>query len=232
MALVLARATAPEFISPRARNLSRLPKYDALCHTPSSSTAAYAPRCVKNMATSVVEYPLAHSPLRDTKDEASPYALTNFLPAGTLILDVPPGTLSCSMSHVEGWHQWPLGSAITRDAPGSDAPFLRVVEFLVFHEFIATTSRIGDDGKLYLRVYLIPFDLRGVEGRLRRRDETTILAPARKWMRVLFYQLDRGRTCWNGGSDEGAPHHAQFFVDNQVSLYILPMSNCLDYMTY
>ena len=169
------------------------------------------------MAMNSVECPLAHSPFRTPEEDTGPYALTNFLPAGTLVLDTPQGTPCCSTFHGQQWHHWPVEAPAVRDAPGSDAPFLRVVDFLVYHEFIATSSRIGDDGKLYLRVYLIPFDLRGVEGKLRRRDEASVLAPARKWMRVLFYQLRNERDCWDGRPIDSAAEPAQFFVDNQVS---------------
>ncbi|KAI0306693.1 P-loop containing nucleoside triphosphate hydrolase protein [Multifurca ochricompacta] len=60
----------------------------------------------------------------------------------------------------------------------------RHLDFLIEHKFFAVQCKIGDSGAaLILRVYIIPYDLPGVQGKLRVRDEASVLKPARVCLR-------------------------------------------------
>lgn len=153
--------------------------------------------------------------VRAPETDTGPYALTNFLPAGTLALAAPSAASSCNSHHAAGWHHWPGTSELTDNAQSEQTSISRLLDFLIHHEFIVASCRIESAAELYVRIYLVPFDLRNVEGRLRRRDETTVLNPARKYMRALLSRLTRDVDSWNGHSC--AATRAPFFIDDDVS---------------
>lgn len=118
----------------------------------------------------------------------TPLSLANFLPAGTLRIDTPP-TQSCDHTHEEdGWHRF------TNPTGEWDG-----LAFLIKHEFVAVTCRLSDDRlALVIRIYVIPWDLANYGGKLRLRDESKVLAPARKYLRALFPKIVRDPAAWEG----------------------------------
>lgn len=155
--------------------------------------------------------------LRNLNNELDgPFALVNFLPAGCLIFPSHPTSIvGCEKTHRNQWHSWPGRDIIHALLPPEDDRLLRSVDFLIFHNFIAATCQISSDRKLYIRVYLIPFDLPNVEGRLRRRDEVTVLKPARNYLRTLLFRLTRDLASWNGDSRPGG--RLSFYSEPDVS---------------
>lgn len=123
-----------------------------------------------------------------------PYRLERFLAAGTVSLSLVEG----SFGHVNGSialpKYWELASLI--DA--QEDFFLKSLYFLLDNEFIATQCAIRRDTSgisLALRIYLIPYDLPGVQGRLRLR-ESKILVPARRYMRRLLSRISKSQDDW------------------------------------
>lgn len=141
---------------------------------------------------------LSPAKIRRQETEAGPYSLANFLPAGTLTLSLPPGTHSCASGHPDGWHYWLLESHLSDILVGEEATLLRMLDFLTLHEFIVPTCRVGEDSKIYVRIYLVPFDLREISGRLRCRDEATVLSPGRRCIRALLSRVTRDVESWSG----------------------------------
>jgi hypothetical protein len=80
-----------------------------------------------------------------------------------------------------------------------DDSLLRELDFLIKHLFIYCTCRLSRlKNVLFIRVYIIPHDLSNVQGSLRVRDEATILAPARRYLKVLLQRIVQDDTLWEG----------------------------------
>lgn len=157
-------------------------------------------------------------------DLAGPYALQHSLPAGALHLSLKSTGLTCSEHHHFGvWHHYPGNGHLVSLVQAEDEQFIRLLDFLIIHKFIAATCRIcapSSSLRLYIRVYLIPHDLANVEGRLRQRDEVTVLAPARKYLRTLLLRLSRNNSLWEGETDDQRPS-SMFFDETAVRLKLI-----------
>ncbi len=143
-------------------------------------------------------FPLTH------KLPPSPYSsLSQFFAAGTLNIKLAHGTSDCD-THSQSWHSYTQYTQDFGVNAVEDTSVFRLLNFLVEHRFISATCRIGNkadyDGSvnLYIRIYLIPYDLPNVEGRLRRRDGVSVLTPARKYLRALLLRLQRDPASWEG----------------------------------
>jgi len=80
-----------------------------------------------------------------------------------------------------------------------DDLLLRELDFLITHLFISCTCRLNRLGNvLHVRIYLIPYDLANVQGKLRIRDEAAILSPARRYLKVLLQRIIQDDTSWEG----------------------------------
>ncbi|EKM55021.1 uncharacterized protein PHACADRAFT_142857 [Phanerochaete carnosa HHB-10118-sp] len=149
-------------------------------------------------------------------DLVGPYALQHSLPAGALHLSLKSNGITCSEHlHPDVWHHYPGNGHLASLLQAEDEQFTRLLDFLITHKFIAATCRIcapSGSSRLYIRVYLIPHDLANVEGRLRQRDETAVLAPARKYLRTLLLKLSRIHSLWEGEMEEQGP--SSMFFDN------------------
>ena len=137
-----------------------------------------------------------------------PFALANLLPAGTLHLSLVLNDYVCDHSHLEdGWHPLKTDLVLQNLTSEEDDPLLREMAFLVKHAFISCSCRLGQNGNsLTIRVYLIPYDLSNVQGRLRVRDESTVLAPSRRYLKALLQRLAQDSDLWEGA--EANPHAA------------------------
>lgn len=151
---------------------------------------------------------LSISPIKYSEDDTGPYSLRNFLPAGTLALPVACAeAVHCDSCHSDGWHDWPGYAHLSSTMRAEEHDLLRMIDFLATHKFISATCRLGHQAGLKSRIYLIPWDLAGVEGRLRRRDIQTVLQPARKYLRILLFRITKDDASWAGGFpiDETVP---------------------------
>lgn len=156
--------------------------------------------------------PLSHSPL----------ALSNLLPAGTIDLllssndSMLPSECPCDHRHADdGWHILHIQMLLRRLATLEDDSLLRELEFLVKHLFISCTCRLGPLGDiLHVRIYVIPYDLANMQGRLRMRDEATVLAPARRYLRRLFQGITQDNSLWQ--RDNASPGIRKPFICQQT----------------
>ena len=130
----------------------------------------------------------------------SPYSLENLLSVGcvSVKLAIEPQHLICDHKHAEdGWHYFNAHSVIPHLSDSEDISFCRQIEFLVKHRFIMATYRATYDAIMALRIYLIPYDLSNVQGKLRVRGES-VLAPAKRYLRQLLPRIINNEEIWNG----------------------------------
>jgi hypothetical protein len=159
--------------------------------------------------------PYAHS----THELVGPYALHNSLPAGTFSLQLKSTASACTQDASHDWHHYHEIDDIANLMLVEDESLLRSLDFLIRHRFVTATCSIrywSCYSALHIRIYLIPFDLANVEGRLRRRDENTILKHARKFLRDLLLKLSRNITAWNADSVSSQSEHSQLFFGDQT----------------
>jgi hypothetical protein len=147
----------------------------------------------------------------------NPYALANLLPAGTIHLPVSLDGHYCDHYHAEdGWHAFRGQPILQRLVTLEDDSFLRALDFLIKHSFISCTCHLGRLGNvLDIRIYLIPHDLKHVQGRLRVRDEATVLAPARRYLKVLIQRIVQDDTLWEG-DDMAPPCSPKLFLSQNI----------------
>lgn len=124
-------------------------------------------------------------------------ALNSFLPAGSIALSVLQPLVDFSGENElaeDGWTRFPTGVNDIQDVSGT----LESLYFLVRHRFIAATYAVVEEtGQLFIRIYLIPWDLPGSKGELRARDEDTILRPGRRRLKDLFLRIRQDRSLWD-----------------------------------
>jgi hypothetical protein len=158
----------------------------------------------------------------------TPYSLGNLLAAGTLIvnLDSDIQEFTCNHIHAEdSWH--PFQHNIFKDhLVVDDTSVCREIEFLVEHRFVSVTYRLGPLQRVYLRIYIIPFDLANVQGKLRVRKEI-VLSPARRYLRTLLPKITQDSDNWNGNGLPG--HYPTLILSAKVFLISLCGENA-DYI--
>lgn len=139
--------------------------------------------------------------------------LDNFLAAGALALSITrTGVLDGNHKQADdGWALLPsqVVTAPESGIPDADAETFDSLLFLVRHRFIAATYLVHSSASLlFVRVYLIPWDLPGSKGVLRLRDDDAVLRPGRKRLRALFLRIRQDRSLWEGdGASSSTPHH-------------------------
>jgi hypothetical protein len=127
--------------------------------------------------------------------------------------------LSCNHLHVEdSWH--PFQYNIFKDHLAvNHANICREIDFLVQHRFVSVTYYLGAFPRMFLRIYIIPFDLANVQGELRVRKEI-ILGPARRYLRKLLPMITQDHDNWNG---DGLPvHYPPLIPSAKVISYVPP----------
>ncbi|KAK0239544.1 SNF2 family N-terminal domain-containing protein [Armillaria nabsnona] len=136
---------------------------------------------------------------------SSPWSLGNFFPTGTVSF---PLTSDIACEHIlseDGWHSFRSDAVLShlQDSPRDDT-LCREIEFLVKHKFIAATYRQSLPSVLVVRIYIIPYDLPGVQGQLRIRKQP-ILNRARRSLRLLLSVVEQGVQAWDGSASRGVP---------------------------
>jgi hypothetical protein len=152
----------------------------------------------------------------------SPYALVNFLPAGTVQIPISPHH-SCNNEHAgDGWHSFNKESLLPHVISSEDESFVQQLDFLVKHKFVSATCRLnGARNSLFLRIYIIPYDLANVHGALRVRDKAKVVAPARQFMKALLPRILQGRLQWEGIESETSTDSRPFLPQDIVSVAVL-----------
>jgi hypothetical protein len=158
--------------------------------------------------------------IRSPDSVAGPFSVENLLPAGTLSLPISQTELGniCDHSHsAEGWHNF-LGKALLPHLTDQENETLcHHLDFLVEHKFLTIQCKIGDSGTaLILRVYIVPYDLSGVQGKLRVRSETSDLKPARLCLRNVLPRIMQGKGLWDAHDLDPPPSSSCCFLDSNT----------------
>ena len=133
-------------------------------------------------------------------------ALRNLFPIGVLKINVVVEdqtifTALCGHSHAEdNWHAFNGSALLSHLTNLEDDGFCRELDFLIKHDFIFATCRLNRKQTLIVRVYLIPYDLPNVQGRLRLRREA-ILSVARRYLSTLLPRIRCCQEDWNGDQE-------------------------------
>ena len=153
-----------------------------------------------------------------------PLELSSLLPAGVVALTL--SGLDQNPVHPafrEVWRTFDQETASSLRpfcSPG-DATLLESLSFLVTHDFArATSSFLSQHTVLLLRVYLIPFDLRGVQGRLMNRQEH-ILVRYRRSLKDILPRISNDNEYWRG-ADVLPPNPSLFLPPSLVSVFVNP----------
>jgi hypothetical protein len=151
---------------------------------------------------------------------ARPFAVQYLLPAGTLSLPISQTGLAniCDHTHTtEDWHAFPGKALLPYLADQENETLCRQLDFLVEHEFLIVQCKVGDSrAALILRVYIVPYDLPGVQGKLRVRDETSDLKPARLCLRNVMPQIIQERSLWDAHDLDPSPSSPSYFLDSKT----------------
>ncbi|KAJ6490765.1 P-loop containing nucleoside triphosphate hydrolase protein [Mycena vitilis] len=139
---------------------------------------------------------------------ANPWALRHFLSYGTLHIAVPDlehdSQLTGQRLAEDGWNSFAAAQFLRYIHDQDDHALLCALDFLVLQEFISASFLLVGTASILIRIYLIPYDLPGVQGRLRvRRDE--VVGRARRCLAGLLPKISRNHECWEGRSVPDAP---------------------------
>ncbi|KAI0256567.1 P-loop containing nucleoside triphosphate hydrolase protein [Lactifluus subvellereus] len=150
-----------------------------------------------------------------------PFSVQKLLPAGTLSLPISQTELVnvCDHSHgSEGWHMFLGGEALLPHLTDRESETLcRHLDFLVEHKFLSVQSKVGDSGTaLILRVYIIPYDLPGVQGKLRVRDEASVSKPARLCLRNVMSRIIQDKSLWNAHDLEPSSSSPRYLFNSDT----------------
>lgn len=130
----------------------------------------------------------------------------------------------CLHAHAEdGWHVF---LDLDLDYTDSESDLFKSLRFLVEQRFVAATYRLAHEQSgtpLLIRIYLIPYDLPGVNGRLtynvRKREQWQVLGLARQYMSKLLPQIIQDEESWTRGRVQSTFNS---IIDYSVVIYILP----------
>jgi len=153
-----------------------------------------------------------------------PFELSNLLPAGviTLTLSGPDKNLLHPV-FLELWRAFDddTASNLRSFCSPRDATLLEGLSFLVAHDFARITSSfLSLRTILLLRVYLIPYDLPGVQGRLMNRQEHTLVR-YRRSLKDILPRISNDNDYWRG-ADMLPPNPRLFLPPPLVGVFVVP----------
>lgn len=145
------------------------------------------------------------TPCRAITDN-SPFAQRHLLAAGTLVLPTSGKQPPCNHAHCEDfWHSFQSDALVSLMTSTDDERTIRSLSFLVQHEFVSVTvQQASTRDTVFLRVYLVPWDLSNVQGRLLRRNEGPVLSLARKLLRSLLPSISQNPAHWQGVASDAS----------------------------
>ena len=189
----------------------------------------------KFLAAGTLVFPL--SSVRDVVDDAREPADDGWTTFSDDVLvdsdaDFPGASGSSSFS--SSYSSYASSGAHNGDTDATQA--LESLRFLVRHRFVAATyllsqaldaahTHMPEHGHaheqrvwLFVRVYIVPWDLPGSRGALRNRDEDTVLRPGRRRLKALFLHIRQDRAFWEGNRDaaSGSTSTPMYFWENVV----------------
>lgn len=145
--------------------------------------------------------------------EPEPFALRNLFAIGTICVTTREQRpcWKCEHSHMEdGWHDFRRFFVQSDDC---DTAYLQL-GFLVAHDFLRATCRkaANIDDTMVVRIYMVPYDLSGVQGRLKVR-KPKVLDLAREYLGTLLPNVSNNVETWQGNVSS----------DTSLSLFMPPM---------
>ncbi|KAJ6501924.1 P-loop containing nucleoside triphosphate hydrolase protein [Mycena sanguinolenta] len=129
---------------------------------------------------------------------ASPWTLDNYLSYGFLAIvlldadEIRPQMQNQNLAE-DGWYTF---AAPEYKSNEYDHDLLKNLEFLVLNKFVFASFLLAENW-LFIRIYLIPYDLPGVKGELRNRPDT-IVSRARNYLAGILPKISRDPECWAG----------------------------------
>lgn len=154
--------------------------------------------------------------------EQEPFGLSALLHAGVFVVTL--SRLDKNLSHAVFREVWPAFSQDTVNllrpfCSSQDMILLEGLSFLIEHEFACVTSNFLSFHRLILlRVYLIPFDLPGVQGRLMNRQEQ-ILVQYKRFLKGMLPRIISDDDYW-GGTDVLPPNPTLFLPASLVGVFV------------
>src|ERR1700722_16523341 len=129
------------------------------------------------------------------------FALSNLLHAGPIEIGVLKGAFFDHIHAYDGWHIFSGASLHPYVVDPEDSQLCDELDYLMKHEFVAASyrSNILVDS-VFIRIYIIPFDLPRLGGELLSRPDI-VLKPARQYLSRLLPKIDKNQEKWDG-------HHA------------------------
>jgi hypothetical protein len=147
------------------------------------------------------------------------------LSAGTI--EVAVTGRFCNHVHADdGWHMY-LGELIRPHVDNrEDTQTCVELDYLVDQRFVSASYRLDPTLKfIFIRIYLIPYDLPNVEGQLFLRPET-VLRPARQYLWRLLPKIDKSQEKWDGRTPVSAAYPPENYQP------FLPLKAVLHYISY
>ncbi|KAF7308759.1 Helicase C-terminal domain-containing protein [Mycena kentingensis (nom. inval.)] len=131
------------------------------------------------------------------RTSTSPWSLANYMAYGSLALDVVSAEPIQSALSQDDWLPFVPEVALNCLVHEADDALVHALKFLAQERFIAATYRSVSSVLLVVRVYVVPYDLPGSRGELRRREDR-VLKTAKPLLSDLFMRLDRSAPSWAG----------------------------------
>lgn len=121
----------------------------------------------------------------------------NLLAAGTIVLRLASGwSVEASGNFELPSKSQDLANLLVPE----ESAFVKAIYFLLQNDFIATQCAVRRGtvrASLLMRIYVVPYDLPGMHGRLRLRDQK-VLGPAGRHLRILLARVSRNSNDWEG----------------------------------
>ncbi|KAF7302336.1 Helicase C-terminal domain-containing protein [Mycena chlorophos] len=132
------------------------------------------------------------------------WSLARFLSYGTLSVAIQPGSFpnirrECANDALaeDGWSPFNANLILKHVKSSADYSLVEGLAFLTAQKFVEATYFAPTPETLVVRVYMIPYDLAGVQGRLRTRAEP-LVTTARRLLADLLPRLSRSVASWDG----------------------------------
>jgi hypothetical protein len=149
-------------------------------------------------------------------EAAGPFAIQHLLPAGTLVLPTSQPPNICDHTHsTEGWHTFP-GKGLLHQLTDQET-LCHHLDFLIENRFLTVQCKIADSGTaLVLRIFIIPYDLPGVQGKLRLRNELSNLKPARLCLQDVLPRIVQDKCLWDAHDLDPSASSPHYFLDSKM----------------
>ncbi|KAF5373603.1 hypothetical protein D9758_000961 [Tetrapyrgos nigripes] len=147
------------------------------------------------------------------------FSIAKLIPAGSLELNLKSDSVPPSFSKIaeDGWP--PMHAPTLESLDILLEEFTRPLSFLIRHHFIFTTYYLHSAHVLKLRVYIVPYDLPGCQGRLSYRARSReVLNAGQTYMLMLLPLVSQEPENWHGG--QVTP--SAFFLDSSMDRRTLP----------